>query len=144
MRLGGCRSLKFICNRLAAWLSDDTERVILIDKEFNFIGSEGSTTGQVCRSTERCGADDGGQDTIKDTCDDNEESVEGTWDNAGADGGLDVGSNKSLVGVGDQGVIRGKGLSIGGGASNIIIQNIHFTVRSSLTGSTSMDAVETD
>ncbi|KAH6977595.1 pectin lyase fold/virulence factor [Ilyonectria sp. MPI-CAGE-AT-0026] len=37
-----------------------------------------------------------------------------------------VGSNKSLVGVGSKGVIVGKGLRLNG-ATNVIIQNIHFT-----------------
>lgn len=113
--------------RLKTWLSDSTPRVILIDREFNFKGSEGTTTGHACRSTERCGGDNGGQDTIKETCDPNEKSITATWDNAGRRG-MKVASNKSLVGVGTKGVIRGKGLEISGGAQNIIIQNIHFTV----------------
>lgn len=113
--------------RLAQWLEDTTARVILIDREFNFKGSEGTTTGRACRSKDRCGANNGGQDTIKDNCDANENPITATWDNAGRRG-IRIRSNKSLVGVGDRGVIRGKGLRITGGDSNIIIQNIHFTV----------------
>lgn len=113
--------------RLVSWLTDSTPRVILIDKEFNFIGSEGTTTGHACRGIDRCGADAGGQDTIKDTCDDNEEDIEATWDNA-ARSLIEIASDKSIVGVGDAGVIRGKGLSVSGGSSNVIIQNIHITV----------------
>jgi pectate lyase len=41
---------------------------------------------------------------------------------------IKVASNKSLVGVGSSGVIKGRGLTIGGGATNVIIQNIFFTV----------------
>ncbi|KAL0259876.1 hypothetical protein SLS55_005616 [Diplodia seriata] len=40
---------------------------------------------------------------------------------------INLGSNKSLIGVGSAGVIRGKGLRIANGAKNIIIQNIHIT-----------------
>ncbi|KAI9154670.1 putative pectin lyase F [Paramyrothecium foliicola] len=112
--------------QLATWLSDGTPRVILIDREFDFKGSEGTTTGHACRSKTRCGAQNGGQDTIKDTCDANEDSITATWDNAGRKG-LKVASNKSIVGVGSKGVIRGKGLAVASGAKNIIIQNIHFT-----------------
>jgi len=38
-----------------------------------------------------------------------------------------VKSNKSLIGVGNKGVIVGKGLRMVNGVSNIIIQNIHIT-----------------
>ena len=37
---------------------------------------------------------------------------------------IQVKSNKSIVGSGSKGVIRGKGLRISGGQKNIIIQNI--------------------
>ncbi|EHK97770.1 putative pectin lyase F-1 [Glarea lozoyensis 74030] len=38
-----------------------------------------------------------------------------------------IASNKSLVGVGSAGVIKGRGLRMINGVNNIIIQNIHFT-----------------
>jgi pectin lyase len=41
--------------------------------------------------------------------------------------GLTVGSNKSIIGVGAKGVLRGKGLRMANGAKNVIIQNIHIT-----------------
>lgn len=49
-----------------------------------------------------------------------------TYDNAGVSA-INLGSNKSLIGIGSSGVIRGKGLRIANGAKNIIIQNIHIT-----------------
>ena len=114
--------------RLKAWLADDEPRVIMIDKTYDFLGSEGSVTEQGCRLTDRCTAESGGQDTIKDSgCDPNEEPVEVTYD-AASYLGMPVGSNKSLVGVGDQGLLLGKGLRFNEGASNIIIQNIHIDV----------------
>lgn len=47
-------------------------------------------------------------------------------DNAGSLG-ITVNSNKSLIGEGTSGVIKGKGLRIVSGAKNIIIQNIAIT-----------------
>ena len=41
--------------------------------------------------------------------------------------GINVGSNKSIIGVGNKGVIRGKGLRMANGAKNVIIQNSHIT-----------------
>ncbi|KAF9874526.1 pectin lyase 2 [Colletotrichum karsti] len=40
---------------------------------------------------------------------------------------LIVGSNKSLIGQGSKGVIKGKGLRITNSAKNVIIQNVHIT-----------------
>lgn len=40
--------------------------------------------------------------------------------------GMDVGSNKSIVGVGNKGILYGKGLRFKAGAKNVIIQNIHI------------------
>ncbi|KAL4980293.1 pectin lyase fold/virulence factor [Aspergillus desertorum] len=93
----------------------------------SFIGTEGTTTKQCCstRTTTCEGGTSAGQASIVDTCDDGT-WVSCTYDNAGPSP-LDVGSNKSIVGVGSAGVIRGKGLRIRGGASNVIIQNIHLT-----------------
>ncbi len=44
-----------------------------------------------------------------------------TYDKAGVSG-INVGSNKSIIGVGTKGVIRGKGLRMANGAKNVIIQ----------------------
>ena len=41
--------------------------------------------------------------------------------------GLQVASNKTLLGKGLAGILKGKGLQISEGVSNIIIQNIHIT-----------------
>lgn len=53
-------------------------------------------------------------------------SISVTYDTAGV-AGINVGSNKSIIGVGSKGVIRGKGLRMANGAKNVIIQNIHIT-----------------
>jgi pectate lyase len=113
---------------LAQWLSDDTPRVILIDKEFDFTGSEGTCADCACcvPSSNTCGSS--GQNAIETSfgwCG-SSPNVTCTYDKAGTKG-MDVGSDKSIVGVGSAGVIRGKGLRLTGGASNVIIQNIHIT-----------------
>ena len=96
----------------------------MIDRTFDFLTTEGSTSTQCCRLT-TCNNGFQPQSYIGDTCDG------GTWEpctyqNAPRNP-VDVKSNKSLVGVGTRGVIRGKALRLRGGVSNIIIQNIHFT-----------------
>lgn len=49
-----------------------------------------------------------------------------TYDKA-AWNAIKVQSNKSLVGQGSAGVIKGKGVYMANGVKNIIIQNVHFT-----------------
>ncbi|KAI9172580.1 putative pectin lyase E [Paramyrothecium foliicola] len=113
---------------LVALLTDNQPRVILIDKTFNFLNTEGKTNTRCCSlspSSTCPGGSSKGQLWIGDTCDG------GTWVSCSYDNApskpIDVKSNKSLVGVGSGAAIRGKGLRLRGGVSNIIIQNIHFT-----------------
>ncbi|KOS20948.1 putative pectin lyase F [Escovopsis weberi] len=112
---------------LKTWITDSTPRVILIDRTWDFVGTEGATNGKCCsnRITTCVGGTSAGQASIQDTCDDGT-LISCTYDNA-ARTPLDVGSNKSIVGVGNRGVIRGKGLRVRGGNHNVIIQNIHIT-----------------
>lgn len=49
-----------------------------------------------------------------------------TYDTAGPTA-LKVGSNKSILGVGGKGVLKGKGLSLAKNAKNVIIQGLEFT-----------------
>ncbi|KAL0930322.1 pectin lyase [Colletotrichum truncatum] len=112
---------------LASWLSDSTPRVILIDKTFDFVGSEGSTTDSGC-TKKTCTMAQGGQNYIGTlSCGDSEkQSAKITYDKAGTTA-LTVGPNKSIVGVGSQGVISGKGLKLPKTSKNVIIQNVHIT-----------------
>lgn len=113
---------------LISWLEDSTPRVILVDKEFNFLETEGTKTATGCRPDSNTCPDNGGQDAINEAnwCSSDYPSVDVTYDQAAMEG-INVGSNKSLVGVGSKGVLRGKGLRLTGGVENIIIQNIHIT-----------------
>ncbi|KAF4965139.1 hypothetical protein FSARC_7006 [Fusarium sarcochroum] len=115
-------------DQLVSYLTDSSARVIMIDRTFDFLNSAGTTNGRCCsddRTTKCPGGSSKGQLWIQDTCD------SGTWESCtyynAPKTPIDVKSNKSLVGVGTKGVIRGKGLRLRGGVSNIIIQNIHFT-----------------
>ncbi|KAF4157637.1 hypothetical protein CNMCM6069_005411 [Aspergillus lentulus] len=115
-------------DELVQWITDDTPRVILIDRTWDFIGTEGTTTGKCCSmpSTTVCnGGTSKGQAWIQDHCDGGQ-WVSCKYDNAALTP-MDVGSNKSIVGVGNKGVIKGKGLRVRNGNKNVIIQNIHIT-----------------
>ncbi|KAL2796811.1 pectin lyase fold/virulence factor [Aspergillus keveii] len=112
-------------DELTQWLADDEPRVILIDKEFNFLGDTCVDCECCIPDSNSCG--DSGQNAIEvgiGWCGDSPMTT-CTYDNAGLSG-LEVGPNKSIVGVGDAGVIRGTGLRLHG-TSNIIVQNIHIT-----------------
>ncbi|RAL12616.1 pectin lyase-like protein [Aspergillus homomorphus CBS 101889] len=113
--------------QLKEWITDDVARTIMIDREWDFTGTEGTTTGQCCstRTTTCSGGTSKGQAWIQTSCDDGI-WISCTYDNA-AKSPLDVGSNKSIVGVGSKGVLKGKGLRVRGGNSNVIVQNIHIT-----------------
>ncbi|KAJ2905689.1 hypothetical protein MKZ38_004764 [Zalerion maritima] len=115
-------------NELVSYLGDDEARVIVLSQEFNFLDSEGTTTETGCAPW---GTDSACQLAINQNgwCDNYQadaDQVSVTYDNAGTLG-ITVASDKTLVGEGSAGVIRGKGLRIVSGASNIIIQNIHIT-----------------
>ncbi|KAF2649920.1 polysaccharide lyase family 1 protein [Lophiostoma macrostomum CBS 122681] len=120
-------------SQLTTWLADSTARCIVLDKEFNYIGSEGSVTETGCRPASNKCPGNGGQDAINhaDWCTNGNAgagvtSISVTYDKAGVSG-LTVNSNKSIIGAGSAGVLRGKGLRIANGAKNVIIQNIHIT-----------------
>ncbi|PQE19799.1 pectin lyase F protein [Rutstroemia sp. NJR-2017a WRK4] len=113
-------------DELLTYLTDSTPRVILITKEFDFTGSMGTATETGCiPSSNTCGS--AGQNAINaanNWCGDSP-SVQVTYDKAGITG-ISVASNKSIVGVGSNAVIKGRGLRLQG-VSNVIIQNVHLT-----------------
>lgn len=111
---------------LAEWLSDDTARVIVIDQEYDFTGTTATEAG--CDRIS-CSVAEGGQYYLGDlSCggSDNTAVSSITYDTAGPNA-LAVGSNKSIISSNGQGVLKGKGLSIQSGASNVIIQGVEFT-----------------
>ncbi|KAH8883115.1 pectate lyase a [Thozetella sp. PMI_491] len=113
---------------LVSYLGDSSARVIVLTKTFDFTGTEGTSTETGCAPWGTASACQLAinQNSWCDNYEPNAAKVSVTYDKAGILG-ITVKSNKSLVGVGSSGVIKGKGLRIVSGASNIIIQNIHIT-----------------
>lgn len=112
-------------DELVSYLGDDQARVIVLSKTFDFTGTEGTTSGTGCAPW---GTDSGCQLAINsnDWCTDYQSdapSVDVKYDNA-ATLGITVTSDKTILGEGDKGVIKGKGLRIVSGASNVIIQYV--------------------
>ena len=114
--------------QLVSYLGDSSARVIVLQKTFDFTGTEGTTSGTGCAPW---GTGSACQLAInKDNwCKNYESSAPSasvSYDNAGVLG-ITVASKKTIIGQGSSGVIKGKGLRIVSGASNIIIQNIKIT-----------------
>lgn len=110
---------------------DHTPRVIVLDRGFDYTGSvllEGAatTTTTGCIATS-CPAGKGGQLGLNRSnyCA-GRTATKVSFDNAGRQPLL-IGSNKTLLGVGRNGSIKGRGLLVSGGNSNVIIQNISIT-----------------
>lgn len=113
---------------LISYLGDSTARIIYLDRTFNFIGTEGTATESGCLpwgTGSQCQTAINKNDWCK-NYQPNSPTTTVKYDKAGVLG-ITVGSNKSLIGVGSKGLIKGKGLRIVSGAKNIIIQNIHIT-----------------
>lgn len=107
---------------------DTTPRVIVLNRSFDFTGSvraNGSprTTENGCLAS-RCASGRGGQlgRNLSNYCA-GRPSSQVSYDNAGI-WPLQIGSNKTVLGVGRSGAIKGRGLRVGDGNSNVIIQNI--------------------
>ncbi|KAI1631523.1 pectin lyase fold/virulence factor [Biscogniauxia mediterranea] len=111
-------------DELVDLLGSSEPQVIVLSKTYDFTGSEGTTDETGCAPW---GTEEGCQLAINANgwCGSNP-AAEVSYDNAGL-AGITVTSNKTLVGTGSSGVIKGKGLRMTSGASNIIIQNIHIT-----------------
>ena len=114
--------------QLVSYLGSNDPLTIVLTKTFDFTGTEGTTSAAGCAPW---GTATGCQLAINanNWCTNFEQSapkVQVTYDNAGTNP-IKVGSNKSLVGSGSSGVIKGKGLRLANGVSNVIIQNIAIT-----------------
>ncbi|KAJ5633700.1 pectin lyase D [Penicillium herquei] len=115
-------------DELVSYLGDDEARVIVLTKTFDFTDTEGTTTATGCAPW---GTASDCQVAINqdDWCTNYEPdapSTSVTYDNAGLLG-ITVTSNKSLIGEGSTGIIKGRGIRMVSGAENIIVQNIAIT-----------------
>nr|AER38398.1 pectin lyase 2 [Colletotrichum lindemuthianum]AER38399.1 pectin lyase 2 [Colletotrichum lindemuthianum]AEW22800.1 pectin lyase 2 [Colletotrichum lindemuthianum] len=113
---------------LASYLKDSSARVIVLTKTFDFTGTEGTAsetgcapygTGSACQIAIN-------KDNWCTNYQPNAPKVSVKYDKASFSP-LIVGSNKSLIGQGSKGVIKGKGIRISNNAKNVIVQNIHIT-----------------
>ncbi|KAF1794922.1 Pectin lyase fold [Phytophthora cactorum] len=123
-------------SELVNYLASNDPLVIVLNKTFDFRGTEGTTTETGCRPdyTRECMAKKNGyksQDVIiqggsmanTGGCTGGT-AVKLTYDNA-ARKRMTVTGNKTIRGIGKSGVIKGKGMMLDG--DNIILQNIHIT-----------------
>ena len=113
---------------LVSYLGDSQARVIMLDRTFDFTGSEGTATETGCAPW---GTGSACQTALNknDWCTNyqpNAPKVTVKYDKAGILG-ITVKSNKSIIGVGSKGIIKGKGLRMVSGTTNVIIQNVHIT-----------------
>lgn len=106
---------------LTSLLTDSTARVIVLDKTFDYTESEGTITGTACASW---GTGDKCQRILLDSCPAGQVTETVTYYKA-AKTPIKVGSNKTILGIGSKGIIKGKGLSFAG--KNVIVQNIQVS-----------------
>ncbi|THY50032.1 pecyin lyase 2 [Aureobasidium pullulans] len=114
-------------DELVSYLGDSSPRVIVLTKTFDFTGTEGTTTSSGCSPW---GTGAACQQAINkdDWCTNYQPDAPTvssiTYDAAGTLG-ITVASDKSIVGDGSKGVIKGKGLRVVNGASNIQISDLN-------------------
>ncbi|KFY21460.1 hypothetical protein V493_07388 [Pseudogymnoascus sp. VKM F-4281 (FW-2241)] len=110
---------------LTSYLTSKEPQVIVISGPFDFVGSEGTESVKACDAYS-CNPTNGGQALLNtlEGCGD-KELYDITFDKAGAQG-INVASDKTLVGLGTDTVLNGKGLRFVD-VSNIIVQNIAIT-----------------
>lgn len=115
-----CRSYSSgICN-------DDSPRVVQIVGTIDFTGTEGRGEGPGCQYSNSCQTPYQGESLLLldglDTHCDGKLKLEVSFDKAGKHP-LEVGSNKTVIGVGSNAAIRGKGLRLND-VSNVIVRNL--------------------
>ncbi|KAJ4390971.1 hypothetical protein N0V93_004570 [Gnomoniopsis smithogilvyi] len=113
---------------LASLLADDTERVIDLTTTFDFTGTTSTASG--CSPWGTDSACQQALDLASDWCGREQPdapSVDSLTYDTAAENPLPVGSNKSIISSNGKGVLKGKGLTLTEGATNIIIQGIEIT-----------------
>ncbi|KAF5601750.1 pectin lyase precursor [Fusarium pseudocircinatum] len=109
---------------LVTYLTDKTPRVIVLDRTYDFIGSEGTVKEKGCAPWKTGAGCQLAINAAGNWCGDNPK-VDVTYSKAGTSG-INVASDKTIIGVGNKGIIKGKGLRFVN-VKNIIVQNIHIT-----------------
>ena len=123
---------KALCGQVVGGkCTDDARRIIEVATTIDFIGTSGSAQVAACNYSscsspwkpERLALVNPNETHCKER---NLPTFQISYDKAGAESML-VGSNKTLIGVGSAGVIKGKGLMLASGVSNVIIRNLTFS-----------------
>lgn len=109
--------------------TDDTPRIIQIEGAIDFAGTEGASDRAGCQYGNTCKAPY--KTEVLTPLDANDKHCDGhpvrmiTIDNAG-NNPLPVGSNKTVIGVGANATLKGKGLLLNG-VHNVVIRNLAMT-----------------
>ncbi|KAH7332842.1 putative pectin lyase D [Rhizoctonia solani] len=109
--------------QLKSWLEDTVTRNILLDRTYDFTDTEGTLSGPGCKPWS-CSPNPQLAINANNWCGSNP-AVTATYKKAGTSG-IRVKSNKTILGKGTSGWIKGKGLMLSG-VSNVIIQNIRIS-----------------
>lgn len=116
--------------QLTSWLADSVPRVILIDRTFDFSDTEGNATETGCAPWPDCPSGNQVQHArdVVGWCSQHCEAGHSLpiHYRKAAISQITIASHKTLRGVGNKGVIKGKGFLIWR-QNNVIIQNIHIT-----------------
>ncbi|CAE6441393.1 unnamed protein product [Rhizoctonia solani] len=110
--------------QLKTWLEDSVTRNILLDRTYDFTDTEGSVTETGCKPW-TCSPNPQLAINANNWCSADAATLSITYKKA-ATSGIIVGSNKTILGKGSSGWIKGKGLRLVG-STNVIIQNIRIS-----------------
>lgn len=110
---------------LVTYLTDKTPRVIVLDRTYDFIDSEGTVKEKGCAPWKTGAGCQLAINAAGNWCGDNPK-VDVTYSKAGTSG-INVASDKTIIGVGNKGIIKGKGLRFVN-VKNIIVQNIRTLI----------------
>ncbi|KAH8831552.1 putative pectin lyase precursor [Flagelloscypha sp. PMI_526] len=114
---------------LKSWLEDTTTRRITLNQIYDFTNYWGTETGLVCFPWSCTPNPQGMINSANNWCSSYTNQSTATYYLAGTTNSnyIQVKSNKTLLGSGANTGIKGVGLRMSGGVSNIIIQNIRIT-----------------
>ncbi|CAE6382364.1 unnamed protein product [Rhizoctonia solani] len=121
---GAAQAIPTSTAQLKSWLEDNVTRNILLDRTYDFTDTEGSVTETGCKPW-TCSPNPQLAINANNWCSADAAKVSVTYKKAGTSG-LIVGSNKTILGKGSSGWIKGKGLRLTG-STNVIIQNIRIS-----------------
>lgn len=115
-------------DELVGYLASDGPLTVVLTKTFDFTSTEGTVAGTGCAPWGTAPACQVAidQDSWCENYEPDAPSVTVSY-YAAATLGISITSDKSLIGSGSAGVIKGKGIRIVSGASNVIVQNIEIT-----------------